>query len=75
MPISMHCQPEAVPSACCHLEYWHSGLSVLGQFEAGRADLSAVLGEACAEPKISSPCGKKNKSEQEECANEAPKLV
>lgn len=34
------------------------GLSVLGQFDTGRADLSAILGDACADPKISSPYGK-----------------
>ena len=31
---------------------------MLGQFETGRADLSAILGEACADPTISFPYGK-----------------
>lgn len=28
---------------------------MLGQFETGGADLIVILGEACADPKISSP--------------------
>lgn len=48
------------------------GFSVLGQSEAGRADLSTILGEACAEPNISSPCRKNPRVSRKNVQMELP---